>query len=137
MKQNSNRYFTLWIGLIIFLFTSHICAQDNEIIKINSAIEKSKWVEFSDYCQETISLSVLNSQGNFSKVQARYILADFFKNNTIIKLNIINSGKISEEYFFSILQSESANKTFNIYYTIQKKENSYLINNIQVKEKSK
>ena len=137
MNKQHHIYFTLLIGLTLLLFNSHICAQNNELIAINKAIENNEWGELTNHCQETISLSVLQTQGNFSKTQARYILADFFKKHPIIKTKVVKSSKISEGFFFSILQSETKNYTFNIYYTIQAKKDSYLINKIHIKEKSK
>ncbi len=137
MNKHGNIYFTLLTGLILVLFTSNLSAQNNEIIAINKAFENSEWGKLVNHCQETIRLSVDQTQGNFSNTQARYILADFFKKHPIFKIKIIKSDKISEDLFFSILQSETENKTFNIYYTIQEKEDSYLISEIQIKEKSK
>lgn len=137
MNKQHHIYFTLLIGFTLLLFNSHICAQNNELIAINKAIENNEWGKLTNHCQETISLSVRQTQGNFSKTQARYILADFFKKHPVIKTKVVKSSKISEGFFFSILQSETKNYTFNIYYTIQAKKDSYLINEIHIKEKSK
>jgi len=134
MKQRALIYFMLWIGLTL-ISTSHISAQDHEIATINKAFENSEWAKLSNYCQETICLSTQLSQGNYSKMQARYILADFFERNPVLKTKVIKSDKISEGFYFSILQSETTNKTFNIYYTIQEKKGTYLINEIHIKEK--
>ncbi len=136
MKQQALIYFILWIGLTLSV-SSPLYAQDNEISAINNIIEKNEWSKLSNYCLETICLSIQNSQANYSKMQARYILADFFKSHKTIKIKFIKSDKISEGFFFSILHYETADKTFNIYYTIQKKEDSYLINEIQIKERTK
>lgn len=136
MNKRKHIYIILWIGLTL-LFIPQLCAQDNEINAINKVLENSEWGKLSDYCQETISLSIQNSQGNYSKVQARYILADHFKKYPSLKTSEINRDKISTEFFFCILQRETENKIFNIYYTIQKKESSFLIFEIQIKEKTK
>lgn len=137
MQHQNHKYFRFSFALILFLFASHLIAQNDEMIAINKAIENSKWEKVSDHCQETIRLFVQQTQGNFSKTQARYILADFFKKNPATKTTIIKSGKVSEGFFFSILQCKTADKTFNIYYTIQENKGSYLINEFQIKEKSK
>ena len=136
MGKHDLKYLIVCIGLIL-LSSTQLCAQENRINSINKSIENSEWAKFSNYCQETISLSVQDSRGNFSKTQARYILADFFKKNPAIKITLIRSNKISDRFYYSILESKTKNKLFNIYYTIQKTEDSFLINEIQIKEKSK
>ena len=136
MIQRNSKYL-LFFFMITFGITQHLFSQDNEILAINKVIGEMDDEKLSTYFQETISLSVQNLQGKYSKTQARYILADFFKKNPNGLVTEESKSKISDDSSYCILKYECADKRFNIYYRIQLKKDSYLISEIKIKEKSK
>ena len=102
-----------------------------ELENISLAIQTGNAAEVAKYFDNTVSITVFNSEGSYSKAQAEMVLKDFFSKNSPRSFKIIHKGNSSEGSQYAIGTLVSAKGSFRTYIYIKKKGNAYLIQEIR------
>lgn len=61
----------------------------NNIEKIRSSLENEDYTEIAEYLAEKIQIDIRNRKGNYSKAQTKYIIKEFFNNNPLEKVQLL------------------------------------------------
>lgn len=117
----------LFVGLTMLV--SFVKADDLENISL--AIQTGNAAQVAKYFDNTVSITVFNSEGSYSKAQAEMVLKDFFSKNPPRSFKIIHKGNSSEGSQYAIGTLLSNKGSFRTYIYIKKKGSSYLIQEIR------
>lgn len=120
---------------LVFLILSLIALSQQSDKSIHEAFHKSDIKELSKYFNHTLQLTIPNANGNFSKIQAKAILGDFLKTHPAKEIKVLKDGDIRLGQHFCIISYTTNVKNYQIYYHYDKKGDSYLIQEIQIREK--
>jgi hypothetical protein len=133
MQMYRLQKYLLIIVSLFFISTSSF-SQKNNIETINESILKMDHSVLHDYFNQTISVRLLKSHGKYSKVQARYILSDFFKKHPVKSLEILKSGAFESNQNYCILLYKTSTKNYKFYYRFKDKGDEIFIKEIQIRE---
>jgi len=75
--------------MILYLFGN---AQEDIFSKVETALRSGSSKELSKYLNQTVELNLEGEISSFSKMQAEYVLKDFFKRNPPDNFEIIHNG---------------------------------------------
>lgn len=89
MKKLRNIFF---INSILLLFPIFALAQNNENCSLTNAFKAADANEIAKHFNDNIELSIPKADNFFTKQQARSILADFFRRNTVKDFIIVHKG---------------------------------------------
>jgi len=137
-KSSSNILIKNLRKLLILIFLSMgfiLFSQESDKQSIHQAFRDSDSKELSKYFNHTLQLTIPKVNGNYSKVQARSILGDFFETYPAKEITILKEGDIRIGQHFCIIAYKSHVKNFQIYYHFEKRDKLYLIQEIQIREK--
>lgn len=134
MKNNILKCFFL----VLFAITSAtaFCQDADAISKnITKAIKIGNAKELALYFSQNIELTVIESDGTYSKSQAEIIIKDFFAKNPPLDFSINHKGssKDSSEFYIGSYKTASQ-KTYRIYFLIKSVSNKMLIQQLQIQE---
>lgn len=121
--------------IIIFLSLSLLIFSQESDESIHEAFHNSDIKELTKFFNHTLQLTIPNANGNFSKIQAKAILGNFFESYPAKEIKVLKDGDIRLGQHFCIIAYKSQVKDFQIYYQFDKKNDSFLIREIQIREK--
>lgn len=121
--------------ILIFLGLSLSIFSQESDEAIHKAFHTSDIKELTKYFNHTLQLTIPNANGNYSKIQAKAILGNFFDLYPAKEIKVLKDGDIRLGQHFCIIAYKSQVKNFQIYYQFDKKNNSFLIREIQIREK--
>jgi hypothetical protein len=124
----------LLIIVSLFFISTSLLAQKNNIEIINKSILKMDHSGLHNYFNQTISIRLLKSYGKYSKVQARYLLSDFFKKHPVKSLEDLKSGAFESNQNYCILLYKTSSNNYRFYYRFTDKEDEIFIKEIQIRE---
>ncbi len=132
--MNFSRLLTIF--LVFFLFSVPvITAQDEDYgAKISNLINKSNTKELAQYFNSTIQLVLPGDEGRYSRVQAEFIIKDFFNNYPPKSFNINHQGLSSDGSEYYIGDYKSGKKTFRTYFLVKKINDQKLIHQLRFEE---
>lgn len=126
MKKLWNSGMLFW-GLMLWGGTAFAGNLDN----ISMAIQSGNAKEVAKYFDNSVSITIYNSEQSYSKAQAEMVLKDFFAKNQPISFNIIHKGNSSEGSQYGIGTLVTQGGTFRTYVFIKKKGSQYYIQEIR------
>jgi hypothetical protein len=103
----------LCIGLIVM--TEQVSAQDINT-KVSQAIQSSNTSELAKYFNNSIDLTIPDSEGTYSKVQAEQILKSFFSKYPPVSFTINHKGNSKDGSQYAIGTYKSKLVSFRTYY---------------------
>lgn len=110
------RFITILIlcaGLIVM--TEQVSAQDINT-KVSQAIQSSNTSELAKYFNNSIDLTIPDSEGTYSKVQAEQILKSFFSKYPPVSFTINHKGNSKDGSQYAIGTYKSKSVSFRTYY---------------------
>ncbi len=107
--------FTMLTLLTFFMMTGTVRAQDVNS-KITAAIKSSNATELAKYFNNSIDLTIPDSEGTYSKVQAEQIIKSFFVKYPPVSFTINHQGKSNDGSVYAIGTYKSKTLTFRTYY---------------------
>ena len=107
--------FTMLTLLTFFMMTGTVRAQDVNS-KITAAIKSSNATELAKYFNNSIDLTIHDSEGTYSKVQAEQIIKSFFVKYPPVSFTINHQGKSNDGSVYAIGTYKSKTLTFRTYY---------------------
>lgn len=124
------------VMFILFLFAVPVISAQEEDYGANLAnlINKSDAKELAQLFNNTIQLVLPAEEGRFSRVQAEFILKDFFIKYPPKSFNINHQGTSSadSQYYIGIYKSE--NVAFRTYFLVKQVDDQKLIHQLRFEE---
>lgn len=96
---------------------------------ITTSFESGNIEKLSQYLDETVDLTVLKTEGIYSKAQSKVILKNFFSTNTPAKYTLQHQGG-SEPAKYVIGTLQSKDKSYRVYFLYKKSNDKILIQKI-------
>lgn len=118
---------SLFLALMLLGTTAMAGNLDN----ISVAIQSGNAREVAKYFDNSVSITIYNSEETYSKTQAEMVLKDFFAKNQPVSFKIIHKGNSSEGSQYGIGTLVTHSGTFRTYIYIKKKGNQYYIQEIR------
>ncbi len=107
--------FTIITLLTFLVMGGSVRAQDVNS-KITSAIKSSNATELARYFNNSIDLTIPDSEGTYSKVQAEQIVKSFFSKYPPVSFTINHQGKSNDGSVYAIGTYKSKTLSFRTYY---------------------
>lgn len=105
----------LVIAVSAIIISDQASAQDVNG-KITQAIQTSNTSELAKYFNNSIDLTIPDSEGTYSKVQAEQILKSFFSKYPPVSFTINHKGNSKDGSQYAIGTYKSKTKSFRTYY---------------------
>ena len=103
--------------LLIGIFTIPVTAQSLEstIKQMSEAIRTANYSGLSDLFSSTVDLTIKDTDGIFSKTQAKGVLKSFFENDKPKSFQIKHKGSSNDGTVYAIGLYVSVDKTYRVY----------------------
>ena len=96
-------------------------------------IKSDRISDIKKYIDNTVSITINNTQSAYSRSQAEIVLKDFFRKNSARDLVIENSGAPDNISKYAIGNFNAAAEKYNVYILLKLRENnSYLLQEIRI-----
>lgn len=119
MNKSLNRlvkHSTVLLFLLITLVITNASKAQDVNSKISQAIQSSSATELSKYFNNSIDLTIPDSEGTYSKVQAEQIMKNFFAKYPPISFSINHKGNSNDGSIYCIGTYKSKTHSFRTYY---------------------
>ena len=117
--------------MCLFALTS--VAHMNDVIDdISSCIGSANTKELSKYFSSTVSMTLLNDEGIYSRVQAEIILRDFFGRNVPTNVKISHRLDSNPNFRYVVLNLETSNDTFRVSYKLTNNDNAFQVTEFRI-----
>ena len=118
-----------FLSFLLLLTVSTIAnAQADIISDIKEALKLGSSKEISRFLNQSIDLTLDGKMETYSRIQAEFVLKDFFKKNPPASFVIVHQGSSKGGSPYATGQYTSNGKTFLVWVRIKKIGDSYLIN---------
>ncbi len=105
-------------------------AQDLNV-QVTQAIKNSSAAELSKYFNSSIDLTIPDSEGTYSKVQAEQILNSFFTKYPLVSFSINHKGSSNDGSMYAIGTYKSKTRSFRTYYLTKPINGQQLIHQLK------
>ncbi|MBK1441989.1 DUF4783 domain-containing protein [Parapedobacter sp. ISTM3] len=99
---------------------------------IASCIRSANTKELSKYFSSTVSMTLLNDEGIYSRVQAEIILRDFFGRNTPTGVKMAHRLDSNPSFRYVVLNLETSKDTYRVSYKLTNNENTFQVTEFRV-----
>ncbi|WP_379018863.1 DUF4783 domain-containing protein [Parapedobacter deserti] len=108
-------------------------AHTNDVVDdIASCIRSANTKGLSKYFSSTVSMTLMNDEGMYSRVQAEIILRDFFTRNTPTGVKIAHRLDSNPNFRYVVLNLETSKDTFRVSYKLTNNENAFHVTEFRV-----
>jgi len=115
------------------LFMALSLANVSDVIDdIASCIRSANTKELSKYFSSTVSMTLLNDEGMYSRVQAEIILRDFFGKNTPTGVKMAHRLDSNPNFRYVVLNLETAKDTFRVSYKLTNNDNTFQVTELRI-----
>jgi hypothetical protein len=127
------RYLKANVKIIIFTcLVTVVCgmkvkAQSVEINNVRYAMKTGSSKELAKFLNDRVDLNIDWEQKNYSKVQAEFILKDFFQKNPPEDFQYIHQGASKEGLKYAIGKYSCSNGSFRILIRLKQVKGQYLV----------
>ena len=105
----------------------------NDVIDdIASCVRGGNTKELSKYFSSTVSMTLLNDEGIYSRVQAEIILRDFFSRNAPTGVKVAHRLDSNPNFKYVVLNLETARDTFRVSYKLTNNDNSFQVTEFRI-----
>lgn len=120
------------VGLMC-LFVMTGTAHANDVIDdISSCIKGANTKELSKYFSSTVSMTLVNDEGIYSRVQAEIILRDFFSRNPPTNVKISHRLDSNPNFRYVVLNLETAKDTYRVSYKLTNNDNEFKVTEFRI-----
>jgi len=115
------------------LFAMTSLAHVSDVIDdISSCIRSANTKELSKYFSSTVSMTLLNDEGIYSRVQAEIILRDFFGRNVPTHVKISHRLDSNPNFRYVVLHLETSKDTFRVSYKLTNNDNTFQVTEFRI-----
>lgn len=121
------------VALLMFFVVFTTNANIGDVIDdIASCIKNSNTKELTKYFSSTVSMSLLNDEGVYSKVQAEIILRDFFNKNAPSSVRFVQRLDSNPNFRYVVLNLATAKDDFRVSYKLINEDNTFRITEFRI-----
>lgn len=120
-----------WIAVVILAFgyggamaQAEIFAPVKDAIKANNAKEAVK------YFNQSVDINIEGDVNNYSKAQAEFVLADFFKKHPVADFSIVHTGSSPSGLKFAICKYTSGGSSYSVLMRVKESDKKYYVHEI-------
>jgi len=125
------KYIVKNIVLAIFMLsTTQLFAQSDIVDDVKEAIKAGSSKECAKFFNESLDVTIDGEMKSYSRIQAEYVLRDFFKQHPPASFNIVHEGSSKGGLSFAIGQYVSKSDTYRVWMRIKNTSSQYLIHEI-------
>lgn len=100
---------------------------DKDLDKISTALKQSDHEQLHDYFRDMVEISIPGNEGTYSRVQARYIFRDFFKEYPARDFRIKHKGSSNNGAKYAIGEYSYDKGKMRTYFLLKSEGSQYLI----------
>lgn len=115
------------ILFILATTTTQSLAQSDIVDDVKEAIKAGSSKECAKYFNESLDVTIDGEMKSYSRIQAEYVLRDFFKQHPPTSFSIVHQGSSKGGLSFAIGQYISKEDTFRVWMRIKNVSSTYLI----------
>jgi len=119
-------------GVMCFVMTVGFANINDVIDDIASCVRGGNTKELSKYFSSTVSMTLLNDEGIYSRVQAEIILRDFFSKNAPTGVKIAHRLDSNPNFRYVVLNLETARDTFRVSYKLTNNDNTFQVTEFRI-----
>lgn len=118
------------ILILTILFSTAVFANDI-YDKVATAIKSGNAKELAAMFDNSIEITILESEQTYSKAQAEQVVKDFFLKNPPKTFEVIHRGSSNEGSKYGIGTLTASGKTFRVYFLVKQKGQVSLIQELR------
>jgi len=115
-----------------FLVIATLAHSNDVIDDIASCIRSANTKELSKYFSSTVSMTLMNDEGIYSRVQAEIILRDFFSKNTPTNVKVAHRLDSNPNFRYVVLNLETSKDAYRVSYKLTHNDNSFQVTEFRV-----
>ena len=119
-------------GVMCFFAITSVAHMNDVIDDISSCIRSANTKELSKYFSSTVSMTLLNDEGIYSRVQAEIILRDFFSKNAPTAVKVAHLLDSNPNFRYVVLNLETAKDTFRVSYKLTNNDNAFQVTEFRI-----
>jgi hypothetical protein len=118
----------VYSALLQAIVAAPVLSQAEVISHTRLALKAGNSKDLSRYFNDMVDVTFDGEKGSYSKVQAEFVLKDFFRRNSPIDFEYIHQGSSKEGLKYAIGRYTAQEKSFRVVvYIKQAKGNGYLV----------
>jgi len=121
-------------GMMCFVMAVGHANINDVIDDIAACVRGGNTKELSKYFSSTVSMTLLNDEGIYSRVQAEIILRDFFSKNAPTSVKIAHRLDSNPNFRYVVLNLETAKDTFRVSYKLTNNDNTFQVTEFRVEQ---
>lgn len=122
----------VFIVFIYFMPGFQVNSEYDVIEDISSCLKEAKTKELSSHFSSTISLTLLNDDGVYSKVQAEIILREFLNRNAPEGIKTISKLDANPNFKYVVLQMTTSRGDFRVSYKLATEIDSFKMTELRI-----
>lgn len=108
-------------------------ANVNDVIDdIATCVRGGDTKELSRHFSSTVSMTLLNDEGIYSRVQAEIILRDFFSRNPPIGVKVAHRLDSNPNFRYVVLNLETSKDVFRVSYKLTNNDNTFQVTEFRI-----
>lgn len=119
-------------GMMCLVMTMGFATTNDIIDDIAVCLRGADTKELSKHFSSTVSMTLLNDEGIYSRVQAEIILRDFFSRNAPTGVKVAHRLDSNPNFRYVVLNLETAKEVFRVSYKLTNNENSFQVTEFRV-----
>lgn len=122
--------------MLVFAYLGAVFNQSGRdlILNISNHFSSGNVKEIAVHFSNTVSLTLLNNENVYSKVQAEIILSDFIKNHHPRSSKIIHRLDNNPNYQHAVIALETTNGLFRVAYSLRSQNEELKITEIRIEK---
>lgn len=127
---------TILMVLILNIILAPLSAQslDDAFKQMKSALSVGDYNSLSKLFSESVDLTIRDTDGIYSKTQAKGVLKSFFENDKPKLFQITHQGSSTDGTVYAIGLYISVNRSYRVYALFKEKQGSVKIVQLQIEE---
>lgn len=119
-------------GVMCFVMAAGFANINDVIDDIASCVRGGNTKELSKYFSSTVSMTLLNDEGIYSRVQAEIILRDFFSKNPPTGVKVAHRLDSNPNFRYVVLNLETSKDAFRVSYKLTNNDNTFQVTEFRV-----
>ncbi|MEC3880412.1 DUF4783 domain-containing protein [Parapedobacter sp. 10938] len=120
------------MGVMCFVMVVGFASSNDVIDDIASCVRGGNTKELSKYFSSTVSMTLLNDEGIYSRVQAEIILRDFFSKHSPTGVKIAHRLDSNPNFRYVVLNLETARDAFRVSYKLTNNDNTFQVTEFRI-----
>ena len=120
------------VGVLCLVMTVGFASANDVTDDIATSIRGGDTKELSRHFSSTVSMTLLNDEGIYSRVQAEIILRDFFSRNPPVGVKVAHRLDSNPNFRYVVLNLETAKDVFRVSYKLTNNDNTFQVTEFRI-----